>query len=336
MKAGDAKQPHLLEKMIFRIEDKRNFEDLTFQVFNFQFENNPVYAEYCQLLEKNPGNINSLSDIPFLPVEFFKSHKVTTFSESYEKLFLSSGTTNMERSKHYVKKMALYKKSFLDTFIQFYGEPSNYCLLALLPGYYENENSSLIFMVRELIDKSNHPESGFYLNDMENIFQKMMELDKKGQPIILFGVSFALIDMAERYSYSFNHLIVIETGGMKGRRKEITREELHSKLKKSFGLPNIHSEYGMAELLSQAYSKGEGKFYTPPWVKILIREYYDPFSVGKINKSGGINIIDLANLYSCSFIETKDIGRKNEDGSVEVLGRFDSSEIRGCNLMVLE
>ncbi len=336
MRGEDAKQPHLLENKVFSIKDEKDFTDLAIRIFNFQFFNNPVYEEFCRLIGKTPENVNKLVDIPFLPVEFFKNHDVLSHKEPCDKLFLSSGTSNMQRSKHYVKKLSLYHKSFLKAFRQFYGNPEKYCILSLLPGYHENENSSLIYMVRELIRQSGHPDSGFYMEEKDQLIENLIALDQAGQPVILIGVSFALLSLAEKYSHSFNHLIVIETGGMKGRRKEITREELHTVLKNAFGLEQIHSEYGMAELLSQAYSLKDGFFYTPPWMQIFIREYYDPLSVGKIKRSGGINIIDLANLYTCSFIETKDIGRKHHDGSFEVLGRFDYSEIRGCNLMAMD
>jgi hypothetical protein len=247
----------------------------------------------------------------------------------------------MEHSSHYIKKLELYRKSYENTFRLFYGSPEEYCIMGLLPGYWENKHSSLISMVKGLIEKSEHPFSGFYLDNLVDLKERLVELDRKGEQILLLGVSFALLDLVEYHPMQLKNTIVMETGGMKGRRKEITRDELHDRLRKGLGVKQVHSEYGMAELLSQAYSKGRGKFQTPPWMKIIIRDAYDPFELnasetGKRSaKSGGINVIDLANIYSCAFIETKDIGRQYPDGTFEVQGRFDYSDIRGCNLMVV-
>ncbi|HKL37267.1 MAG TPA: hypothetical protein VJ876_00130, partial [Bacteroidales bacterium] len=245
----------------------------------------------------------------------------------------SSGTTGMERSSHYIHRLDIYRTSLLRAFEQFYGPVRDYCLLALLPGYADNPDSSLILMVNELIREGAHPDSGFFLDDLDSLADKLRELEERGQKSLLLGVSFALLEMAERYHLPLKNTIVMETGGMKGRRAEITREELHHKLMSSFDLKSIHSEYGMAELLSQAYSNGGGQFRTPPWMRVWIRDYYDPFHWVPPGKSGGINIIDLANLHSCPFIETKDIGKLHPNGSFEVLGRFDYSDIRGCNLL---
>ncbi|MCF8336177.1 MAG: acyltransferase, partial [Bacteroidales bacterium] len=272
----------------------------------------------------------------FLPIEFFKQHRILAGADQWEKVFVSSGTTGLQKSKHYIKRLELYRKSFLKAFEWFYGPVSDYCILALLPGYLEQAHSSLVFMVNELIDRTGHPDSGFYLYDYGSLVNNLRRLDEQNQRVILFGVSHALLEMAGKYNFHLKNAIVMETGGMKGRREEITREELHHILMRSFGVHRIHSEYGMAELLSQAYAKTYGYFQTPPWMKVLIRDFYDPFGFLENGRSGGINVIDLANLYSCAFIETKDVGRLNEDGAFEVLGRFDYSDIRGCNLMVME
>jgi phenylacetate-coenzyme A ligase PaaK-like adenylate-forming protein len=325
-----------IEDAVFNIQSGEEFNQLALSVFAFQFQNNSVFRKYCKLLGRGPESIMSVRDIPFLPIEFFKRFRVLSCNEPTDKIFISSGTTGSERSRHYIKKLDLYRKSFIRTFKRFYGNPEDYCILALLPGYLEQENSSLVFMVNKLIEQTGHPDSGFYLHDRETLAKKLTQLDGGHRRVILFGVSHALLNMAENYSFRLKNTFVIETGGMKGRRREITREELHRNLMKGFGVEQVHSEYGMAELLSQAYAKQNGRFHTPPWMRILIRDLYDPFNYPETRNSGGINIIDLANLYSCSFIETQDVGRKNEDGSFEVLGRFDYSDIRGCNLMVIE
>lgn len=328
--------PFKLEENLFCIQSEKEFEQLALSVFFYQVRNNPVYRKHCQLLRINPYEVRTVKDIPFLPIEFFKQHRILIGSNKWEKVFVSSGTTGMQRSKHYIKRLELYRKSFLETFEHFYGPVDDYCILALLPGYLEQESSSLVFMVNELIEQSDHPDSGFYLYDYGLLANKLRRLDEQNQRVILFGVSHALVEMAEKFTFRLKNTIIMETGGMKGRREEITREELHQILMSSFGVDRIHSEYGMAELLSQAYARGYGHFQTPPWMKILIRDFYDPFSYLETGRSGGINVIDLANLYSCSFIETKDVGRQNEEGSFEVLGRFDHTDIRGCNLMVME
>ncbi|MBS3770515.1 MAG: acyltransferase [Bacteroidales bacterium] len=328
--------PSEIEKHLFRIRSENEFDQLALSVFFYQIHNNPVYGRYCQLLRINPHKVKTVRDIPFLPIEFFKHHRIMTEGDQWEKVFFSSGTTGMHRSRHYIKRLDLYRKSFLETFKRFYGPVDDYCILALLPGYLEQEGSSLVFMVNEFIEQSGHPDSGFYLDDYDLLANKLRRLDRQNQRIILFGVSHALVELAEKFTFQLKNTIIMETGGMKGRREEITREELHQILMRSFGVDRIHSEYGMAELLSQAYAKKYGYFYTPPWMKALIRDFYDPFSYLETGRSGGINVIDLANLYSCSFIETEDVGRLNEDGSFEVLGRFDYTDIRGCNLMVME
>jgi phenylacetate-coenzyme A ligase PaaK-like adenylate-forming protein len=336
---GSNINPQEIEEEIFEVDSQEDFETVTQKVFNYQYQHNPVYREYCDLLDFHINSYSSSEEIPYLPIEFFKTHQVITGSPSYETVFQSSGTTGMERSAHYLKSLSLYEHSYLKTFKMFYGNPSDYCILALLPGYMENKQSSLISMVQGLISRSSCPESGFYLDNLDELAKNLTRLDQAGKKILLIGVSFALLDMAEMYNLNLKNTIVMETGGMKGRRKELTRQELHDILKPAFGVDTIHSEYGMAELLSQAYSKGDGRFETPPWMKVNIRDAYDPFDVSEPFQEkalqGGINVIDLANLHSCSFIETKDIGKLHSNGSFEVLGRMDYSDIRGCNLMVM-
>jgi len=328
--------PKEIEKHIFSGHSEESFRQLALSQFFYQYEHNPVYRRYCDLIHISPRDVDILWKIPFLPVEFFKTQHVVAGDPVWEQVFASSGTTATEKSCHYVKDLRLYRQSFLRTFEHFYGPIGDYCLLALLPGYMDNPNSSLIFMVRELIDDTGHPESGFYLDDRQRLTNKLRELERKGQKTLLLGVSFALLDLAEEYRLNLQHTLVMETGGMKGRRKELTRQELHQKVQGGLGVSQVHSEYGMAELLTQAYSKKDGRFHTPPWMKVMVRDYDDPFDWAGPGKSGGINVIDLANLYSCPFIETKDIGRIFDDGSFGVLGRFDDSDVRGCNLLVIE
>ena len=329
-----------LEEEIFQIKNEAHFEEIALKIFSFQYNENQVYREYCNLINKDPVSVNKLTEIPFLPIELFKTHTVITGNKNHEMLFESSGTTDQQKSRHFLKKPSLYRKSFLTAFNQLYGSPEEYYILALLPNYMENKHSSLIYMVNELIQQSGYKESGFYLENLRELAHNLKELKHKKGKILLLGVSFALLDLAEKYPMHLNDAIIMETGGMKGRRKELTRDELHNILKEKFQTDRIHSEYGMAELLSQAYSKGSGIFQTPPWMKILLREYNDPFHVQKpdgVNElNGGINVVDFANLYSCSFIETKDIGKMYPAGRFEVLGRFDYSDLRGCNLMVME
>ena len=308
---------------------------MALKTFQAQFHENLVYREFCGHLGKNVSSVKTIEDIPFLPIEFFKSKKVICGSFTPQITFTSSGTTGSEVSKHYVKNLALYENSYLTAFRQFYGDIEDYCVLALLPSYLEREGSSLIYMANDLIHKSRHPESGFYLDDIGHLKKTLTTLDGQNTKILLLGVSFALLDMAEKYRLELKNTIVMETGGMKGRKKELIREELHQRLKKGFGVQAIHSEYGMTELLSQAYSQGNGRFFAPKWMKVLTRETEDPFALQKTGKTGGVNIIDLANRYSCSFIATQDLGKVHPDGSFEILGRFDHSDIRGCNLMVL-
>ncbi|MFH6603417.1 acyl transferase [Maribacter algicola] len=320
---------------IFSIKTQSEFETEALSIFRFQIETNPVYREFCRYLNKNTDNVRHFADIPFLPIEFFKSKKVIVDNVDHEIMFTSSGTTGNQTSKHYVNDLKLYETSYLKSFEIFYGAVSEFCILALLPSYLDRRGSSLIYMMDDLIKKSKNPESGFYLNDLPGLADKLRILDAKGNKILLVGVTFALLDLIEKHDFRLKNTIIMETGGMKGRRKELIREELHTLLKKGFGVDAIHSEYGMTELLSQAYSKGNGVFWTPPWMKIQVRDTEDPLADPITGKTGGINITDLANLNSCSFIATQDLGKVHEDGSFEVLGRFDHSDIRGCNLMAL-
>ena len=317
---------------IFNVDDK-NFEQIAFEVFQFQYINNNIYKSYCDLLKKTPSNIRDISSIPFLPISFFKSHSVMC-TKKYDKVFHSSGTTNENLSKHYVSDIHIYEQSFLKNFIDNYGDPKDYVILGLLPNYMQNENSSLIYMVNNLIELSESNDSGFFLKEYDFIVEKMKILCRKNKKIILMGVSYALLDLTENWNLNLKNTIIIETGGMKGRRREMIKKELHETLKERTGLKKIHSEYGMTELLSQAYSKGDGIFSCPNWMRVFVRDVNDPNFLYSNNKSGGINIIDLANVNSCSFIATEDMGSLHKNGSFEIMGRIDHSDTRGCNLLV--
>jgi phenylacetate-coenzyme A ligase PaaK-like adenylate-forming protein len=323
----------LIER-IFSLDEPGSFEALAMDVFRHQFFHNPVYREFSEAINRNPFNVTTPDQIPFLPVSFFQLHRVVAYDNSEERVFTSSGTTGSIPSKHFVFDTGIYEGSFVRAFRRFYGEPSDYCILALLPGYLERSGSSLVYMADHLIGLSNHPHSGFYLHDLSALAGKLHQLHEKGQRILLIGVSFALLDLAEQFPVHIPNAIIMETGGMKGRRKELVREELHQILMEAFGVESIHSEYGMTELFSQAYSKGHGLFECPPWMKVLIRDTNDPLSLLPHGRSGGINIIDLANIHTCSFLSTQDLGKTHPNGRFEVLGRFDNSDIRGCNLMV--
>ncbi|PRZ26487.1 LuxE/PaaK family acyltransferase [Flavobacterium granuli] len=320
---------------IFAISNQKQFEKIALKVFRYQYENNLVYHEFCNHLKVDIHKVKSLVQIPFLPIQFFKSHAVVSNTNAIEETFTSSGTTGMITSKHLVTDASIYEESYRKGFSQFYGNIEDYVVLALLPSYLEREGSSLIYMVEDLIQLSNQPESGFYLHNHDELIKKLIELDQAGQNVILIGVTYALLDLIEKHPFQLQHTIIMETGGMKGKRKEMIREELHEQLCQGFGVSAIHSEYGMTELLSQAYSLGEGVFECPSWMQILIRDTEDALTYIKDGKTGGINVIDLANINSCSFIATQDLGKKNPNNSFEVLGRFDNSDIRGCNLMVL-
>ena len=324
-------------KDIINITDEKDFNAASIAVFKHQASNCDVYNQYLNAMKIKRENVLEIEQIPFLPIEFFKSHIINTRSElqnSTPIIFSSSGTTGMIQSKHYVNDVSVYEKSYLKAFEYFYGNISEYCLLALLPSYLERDGSSLIYMVDDLIMRSNHPESGFYLDDYDALTKKINELEQRNQKTILIGVTYALLDLVKQATFSLKNTIIMETGGMKGKRKEMIREELHTILCKGFGVESINSEYGMTELLSQAYSRGKGMFYCPPWMRVLIRDTNDPLTILNKNKTGGINVIDLANINSCSFIATQDLGKTYSDNSFEVLGRFDNSDIRGCNLLV--
>ena len=320
---------------IFTISNQKQFEKIALQVFRFQYENNLVYREFCDFLNVEKGAVKSIQHLPFLPIQFFKSHVILASPDAIQQTFTSSGTTRMATSKHLVTNVSLYEQSYRNAFSQFYGNIEDYTVLALLPSYLEREGSSLIYMVNDLIERSNNPNSGFYLHNYDELITKLTELDASGQNVLLIGVTYALLDVIEKQKFELKNTIIMETGGMKGKRKEMIREELHQMLCNGFGVTSIHSEYGMTELLSQAYSFGNGIFECPNWMSILIRDTEDALTYVDYGKTGGINVIDLANINSCSFIATQDLGKKHPNNSFEVLGRFDNSDIRGCNLMVL-
>lgn len=323
-----------MQKRIFNIQSEEDFKSCALQVFQHQFIHNAVYRSFCDLLYVHPSDVKNISEIPFLPIQFFKSHNILSSKECIQEVFTSSGTTGMTASKHLVTDVSWYKESYLRAFELFYGNIQEYVVLALLPNYLEREGSSLVYMVDDLIRRSEHEESGFFLKNLKELSQTLSELNKKEQKILLIGVSFALLDLVEKEQFQLKNTIVMETGGMKGRRKEMIRNELHKHLQRGLGVSEIHSEYGMTELLSQAYSKGAGVFECPPWMKVLTRDTDDALTIQPFNKTGGINIIDLANYNSCSFIATQDLGKVYENGQFEIIGRFDHSDIRGCNLMV--
>jgi len=325
---------NLTANEIFSVKDRNTFNALALNIFKLQAQNCNVYREYIFHLGIDAEAVNEISKIPFLPISFFKSHSVLCSNEPVEITFSSSGTTGMIQSSHHVTDVKLYEQSYQQAFTQFYGEVTEYCFLALLPSYQQRSGSSLIYMVNDLIEKSSHPQSGYFLYNHEDLLQTLLDLKSKKQKTVLIGVTYALLDFIEQYDIDFPELIVMETGGMKGKRKEMVREELHEQLTRGFGVKTIHSEYGMTELLSQAYALGEGIFTCPGWMQVLIRDTNDPLSLLENGRTGGINVIDLANLHSCSFIATQDLGRINPDKSFEVLGRFDNADIRGCNLLV--
>jgi phenylacetate-coenzyme A ligase PaaK-like adenylate-forming protein len=324
-----------MQETIFNIKSEVQFTKIALDVFKHQFKNNKVYRSFCDLIHKHPSDVTKVEQIPFLPIQFFKTREVLSSLEEIDEIFTSSGTTGSITSKHFVTDINLYKESYLKGFVHFYGNIEEYAVLALLPNYLERNGSSLVFMVDDLIAKSKNAESGFYLNNIDELAKKLIYLEEKGQKILLIGVSFALLDLIEKHQFNLKNTIVMETGGMKGRRKELIRNELHQLLQKGFGVDEVHSEYGMTELLSQAYSKGSGVFETPPWMKILARDTEDALTILPSGKAGGINVIDLANYNSCSFIATQDLGKVHENETFEIIGRFDNSDIRGCNLMVL-
>lgn len=318
---------------IFNVQSPSEFNEITLSLFRYQYKNNKIYNSFADALGVNESKVYHPEQIPFLPVSFFKTHKIVTGEFAEEVVFESSGTTGMETSKHYVVDADLYQQSFTNGLNLFYADLSQYAVFALLPSYLERGNSSLVYMVEKIMLLASRRMGGFFLNDLKALLQQLVEAQRQGLKIMLFGVTFALLDMVENFPVPIPDAIIIETGGMKGRRKELTRMELHEKLCKGFNVEKIHSEYGMTELLSQAWSAGDGIFRCPPWMKIMIADTNDPLSFLETGRTGGINIIDLANFHSCSFISTQDLGRVFDDGSFEVLGRFDNSDIRGCSLL---
>ncbi len=322
------------KKQVFSINHAEDFDTAALQVFRYQAGHCKIYHDFIKGLRIDPKNVKRVDQIPFLPVSFFKNHAVKSDNTQAEVVFTSSGTTGMVTSRHFVTDVSWYEDSFRKAFELFYGEIATYTVLALLPSYLEREGSSLIYMAAELIKASDNPDSGFYLYNHGDLHGQLAKQQQLGRPTLLIGVTFALLDFTEQYRLNFPELIVMETGGMKGRRKEMIREELHDILCEGFGVKTIHSEYGMTELLSQAYSKGNGVFSCPPWMRVVLRDTNDPLSTIGPNKTGGINVIDLANINSCSFIATQDLGKLDINGNFEVLGRFDNADIRGCNLLI--
>lgn len=322
------------KQQVFSVSNNNVFEALALQVFKLQAKNCTVYADFIAGIGVDSKAVNMVSEIPFLPIQFFKSHSILSTNDDVQTTFTSSGTTGMITSSHQVIDVSWYEESFRKAFKIFYGDITNYTILALLPAYLERPGSSLIYMAQDLIIQSQNPESGFYLYNHADLYAQLIRQQKANKPTLLIGVTFALLDFVEQYQLKFPELIVMETGGMKGRRKEMIREELHGILCEGFGVDAIHSEYGMTELLSQAYSKGDGIFNCPPWMRITTRDTNDPLILTKHGATGGINVIDLANINSCSFIATQDLGKLHDDGSFEILGRFDNTDIRGCNLLI--
>lgn len=327
---------HQYSQQLLNLKDEKSFEALALEVFRYQAKYCPTYRHWLELLNCQSQNIDNLKAIPFMPIEAFKHHKILTGNKAVQQVFTSSGTSGSNTSRHYISDLSLYEISFLNTFEYFYGDIKQYCILALLPSYLERKNSSLVYMVDHLIKQSKQSDSGFFLYDTDRLIDLLKKQTDKQQKTILIGVSYALWDLAERHQTDLSSVIIMETGGMKGQRPEITRQELHFILKSAFRSANIHSEYGMTELLSQAYSKGGGLFQTPAWMQIQVRDIHDPFRLLADGQSGGLNIIDLANLHSCSFIATQDMAKKYPSGQFEIQGRMDASLQRGCNLMLTD
>ncbi len=319
---------------IFKINCEEDFKKVALNVFRYQYRNNPVYHSWASGFVKDENEVKEISQIPFLPIEFFKTQEVICEGKDHQEIFTSSSTTSQIPSKHYVKDLAIYERSFESGFELFFGKPKDYCILALLPGYLERTGSSLVYMCKKLIELSEHKQSGFYLNDLDELIEVIKQLKVSKQKTIIIGVSYALLDLAEKKIELNDNFTIVETGGMKGTRKEMPKEELHMELKRKFKLDHIASEYGMTELLSQAYALKDGQFKDPPWLQFMIRDVNDPLSYLPSNKTGGINVIDLGNIYSCSFIATQDLGQINEKGELKLMGRYDNSDIRGCNLML--
>ena len=319
---------------IFEITDRAQFEPLCLETFQFQANNCEIYQSYLRLTEHNPQQVRAMEEIPFLPIELFKTHTVYCGSHPAQHLFTSSATSGMTPSQHHIANLSLYEESCTRAFQLFLGAPDGYAILALLPSYLERQGSSLVYMVDKLMQLSGAPENGYYLHNYEALYRQLSLLQNQKKRTLLFGVSFALLDFIEHYNLDFPDLEVVETGGMKGRGIETTRTELHQKLRQGFGCSHIHSEYGMAELLSQAYAMDGVHFSTPPWMKVVIRDLHDPSMLLPYGQQGGINIIDLANRYSCSFIETQDMGVLHADNTFELYGRIPFAELRGCNFLI--
>lgn len=318
---------------IFTLQE-HELEGAAIELFRYQYRENNIYRAYVDALKVDPAGVREIKKVPFLPIQFFKSHRVVCGDFTPATVFESSGTTQAINSRHEVKDADLYIRSCITCFEQFYGPVSNYVVLGLLPSYLERKSSSLVYMVQDMIARSGRPESGFYLYEHTRLQQTLEALEAQGQPVLLIGVTFGLLDFAADHQLQLGNTIVMETGGMKGRREEWTRQEVHAYLKERLGVQAVHAEYGMTELLSQAYSKGDGVFSTPAWMKVLVRDENDPFQLSDKSAAGVINVVDLANIYSCAFIATEDIGKLKADGSFEVLGRLDNSALRGCSLMV--
>jgi phenylacetate-coenzyme A ligase PaaK-like adenylate-forming protein len=322
------------KQQVFSITHQEQFNNIALQVFQYQAQNCSVYKTFLSGLKVDLASITKIQDIPFLPIQFFKAQHILSSADDVQVTFTSSGTTGMITSSHYITDVSWYEESFRKAFQLFYGDIKDYTILALLPAYLERPGSSLIYMAQDLITRSSNPDSGFYLYNHDDLLEQLKKQQLTKKPTLLIGVTFALLDFVEQHQITFPELIVMETGGMKGRRKEMIREELHETLCKGFGVDTIHSEYGMTELLSQAYSKGAGIFNCPPWMQVITRDTNDPLSIITNGKAGGINVIDLANINSCSFIATQDLGKIHPNGDLEILGRFDNADIRGCNLLI--
>lgn len=315
------------------ISSQNTFEDAVHYTLTYQYDNNSVFRAYCDLINRPPSAVTSIGNLPFLPISLFKSRRILTQEKEIEMVFRSSQTTAQAPAQHFISDLSLYQNSFRSAFKRQYGSPKDWVILALLPSYLERNDASLVYMVSDLIRQSRRTESGFYLDNFQALSDQIKQLEAQQQPTLLIGVSFALLDFATAFPQTLHYTTVMETGGMKGRKKEMVRSELHAVLKDNLGCRNIHSEYGMTELLSQAYAQFAGEFVPPPWMQVVIRDPSDPFSTLPNGQTGGLNIIDLANQNSCAFIATQDLGKQSETGNFDVLGRFDTAEIRGCNLM---
>lgn len=325
--------PTTLLERPFAVDGPEAFNALALELFHVHAARNPVYRGFLEALRVDPSTVRRVEDIPYLPIGAFKNHRVLLEGLEAAIRFTSSGTTGTNTSMHHVPWPSLYERSFMTSFRAVYGDPTEWRILALLPAYLERAGSSLVYMTEKLIAATGDPLSGTYLYRYAELADVIQRSEAEGRKTLLVGVTFALLDLAEQFPKPLRHTVIIETGGMKGRRPEIVREELHGVLKNAFDVPTIHSEYGMTELLSQAWSKGEGIYHCPPWMRVRVREVNDPFATVPLGRTGGIDVVDLCNIASCPFISTQDLGRVHADGSFEVLGRFDHSDVRGCNLI---